>query len=84
MSRLLALLDESAASAAARSGEVDEAAALQVKTFANVGALQSGGEPPETAAAGAAEEKALKRNERKRRYRIHARAWRHTEVLIGS
>lgn len=56
---LLVLLDEGAAAAAARDGEIGQAVALEVELVADVGALHRRGDAGDTDAAGSAEEEAL-------------------------
>lgn len=57
--RLLALLHQTAARAAANSGEIDKAAALEIESFADVGTLQGGRDPEETTAGRATVHEAL-------------------------
>jgi hypothetical protein len=57
--RLLILLDQITATATTCSGEVDEAATLKIVLLAQVGALESEGNPMETNTGGSPKHKAL-------------------------
>jgi hypothetical protein len=79
---LLVLLNEIAATTAACSGEVDEAAALEVVLLTEVGALEGERNPVKTDAGGTPEEEALLDEVLAS---IDAWCWGiRTEVLMGS